>query len=582
LLVNTRHSSHPLSLFYTVTYSSTQGDDPNAFIIPSRSEDPTRSQADEEQPPTEKKLSRSQQRKLRRVQEEKERRQQRALVMAKLSENQLKSEQLTLLRSVATKGQKESKKEALRRALQLERAGVIAGSDEKCSLYKERPQVDASDEQHSDRDELTSEDERFSPALPSPTILPRLENSNPKEPALKRQRLQSDRASAIPAVAMDKDGQKAVVEKIKRTELGLGIEMANAESDEDVLARKRTSPTARRLAPQVSVLRPKAFAESRANLPVVGMEQEIMEAINENDVIVLCGETGSGKTTQVPQFLYEAGYGCANYPDRAGMVGITQPRRVAAVSTASRVAEEMGVDLGKTVGYHIRHDRKAGPETVLKFMTDGLLLRELQDDFLLSKYSAIIVDEAHERSLNTDILLGMLSRIVKLRRSMSEESSNNIAPLKLVIMSATLRIEDFVNNGRLFSTPPPVVNVPARQYPVTVHFSRKTELHDYVGAAFKKTCQIHRNLPPGGVLVFLTGRQEVEQMCRMLRQTFRVDNSRADNKSLRSDDEIQESQMALGAQEDGVAGDDGGADAAEDVEAYLDQGPGLLGQLGKF
>ena len=157
-------------------------------------------------------------------------------------------------------------------------------------------------------------------------------------------------------------------------------------------------------------------------------------------------------------------------------------------------------------------------------MTDGILLRELQEDFLLRKYSAIVVDEAHERSLNTDILLGMLSRIVTLRRSMATQvagaAGDRVYPLKLIIMSATLRIEDFVANRRLFPSPPPLVSVPARQYPVTVHFSRRTELHDYVGVAFRKVCQIHKNLPPGAILVFLTGQREVEYLCRKLRQAL--------------------------------------------------------------
>lgn len=173
----------------------------------------------------------------------------------------------------------------------------------------------------------------------------------------------------------------------------------------------------------------------------------------------------------------------------------------------------------------VRYDRRMGKDTALKFMTDGILLREVQEDFLLSKYNVVVIDEAHERSLNTDVLLGMLSRVVALRRSMydksvSEGSNGVVAPLKLIIMSATLRVEDFVKNKQLFTCPPPVVQVPARQYPVAVHFQKKTELDDYVGAAFKKTCQIHKSLPEGGILVFLTGQREVEHLCFKLRKTF--------------------------------------------------------------
>lgn len=188
-------------------------------------------------------------------------------------------------------------------------------------------------------------------------------------------------------------------------------------------------------------------------------------------------------------------------------------------------------------------------------MTDGVLLREVQSDFLLRRYSAIIIDEAHERSLNTDILIGLLSKIVPLRRKLALEWANKqqqqkqtqqtqtnttstnthgekseimdvqnqsgaIYPLKLIIMSATLRVEDFVSNKLLFPlTPPPVVSIEARQYPVTVHWSKKTE-DDYLDAAYKKVCNIHRKLPSGGVLVFLTGQQEIEFLVRKLRTQF--------------------------------------------------------------
>ncbi|CAM9591435.1 unnamed protein product [Choristocarpus tenellus] len=157
----------------------------------------------------------------------------------------------------------------------------------------------------------------------------------------------------------------------------------------------------------------------RMALPVCGMEQEIVEGVYENDVIVLCGETGSGKSTQVPQFLYEAGYA-----QNELMIGVTQPRRVAAVSTARRVAEELGTACGRggSVAYQIRHDSEGvGAGTRIKFMTDGVLLREVTSDLLLRGYSAVLLDEAHERNLNTDILLGLLSRSLPLRRKVAEE-----------------------------------------------------------------------------------------------------------------------------------------------------------------
>ncbi|POM64309.1 ATP-dependent RNA helicase, partial [Phytophthora palmivora] len=291
----------------------------------------------------------------------------------------------------------------------------------------------------------------------------------------------------------------------------------------------------------VTLSRKPEIQMARMQLPVCSSEQEIMEAITENDVIILCGETGSGKTTQVPQFLYEAGYGHPDHPTNSGRIGVTQPRRVAAVSTAKRVAEELNVPFGAPkghVGYQIRYDAEHVSEhTRIKFMTDGILLKEIQQDFLLRQYSILLLDEAHERNVNTDILIGLLSRIAPLRAQMSREeeeayqllseeekesAEKPIKPLKLVIMSATLRVEDFTQNHRLFPTPPPVLRVDARQYPVTVHFNKRTELDNYVDEAYKKVIKIHKKLPEGGVLVFLTGQREILQLCRKLSRTYSV------------------------------------------------------------
>ncbi|KAF8461309.1 P-loop containing nucleoside triphosphate hydrolase protein [Russula ochroleuca] len=261
--------------------------------------------------------------------------------------------------------------------------------------------------------------------------------------------------------------------------------------------------------------------DARLLLPIVAEEQPIMEAILLNTVVVICGETGSGKTTQVPQFLFEAGFGSPE-SDNPGMIGITQPRRVAAMSMASRVAHELSLPKSR-VSYQIRYDATVSPSTSIKFMTDGVLLRELGSDFLLSKYSVLIIDEAHERSMNTDILIGVVSRVVKLRESMWREGKDSIKPLRLVIMSATLRISDFVENATLFATPPPVVKVPARQYPVTVHFNRRTS-SDYVSDAIRKASKIHARLPPGGILIFLTGQNEISGVCRRLEERYGAKN----------------------------------------------------------
>jgi ATP-dependent RNA helicase DHX37/DHR1 len=278
-----------------------------------------------------------------------------------------------------------------------------------------------------------------------------------------------------------------------------------------------TKTDATRKAYSVSVERPPEIQEARLQLPVVAEEQKIMEAIHNNDVVVVWGATGSGKTTQVPQFLYEAGYGAPGGPT-PGMIGVTQPRRVAAVSMSKRVGDELGSDKSR-VAYQIRFDTSTSAKTAVKFMTDGVLLREISQDFVLSKYSAIVIDEAHERSVNTDILIGMLSRIVDLRAEMARKDPKT-KPLKLIIMSATLRISDFTENKRLFRQgPPPLMKAEGRQYTVTNHFARKTQ-RDYAEEMYRKVCRGHRKLPPGGMLVFLTGQNEITHLAKRLKQAF--------------------------------------------------------------
>lgn len=179
-----------------------------------------------------------------------------------------------------------------------------------------------------------------------------------------------------------------------------------------------------------------------------------------------------------------------NDPNSKYLIGVTQPRRVAAVSTAKRVCYEVGKGDGQTiknrgkrgnlVSYKTRYESAgAGSETAVQFMTDGILLQEIQEDLLLRKYSAIVLDEAHERNLNTDVLIGLLSKTIPLRRQAAEESTD-VVPLKLVLMSATLRVEDFTKNESLFpGCKPFVVKVPGRTFPVSIHHSKVTELDDY-------------------------------------------------------------------------------------------------------
>ncbi|KLT42475.1 P-loop containing nucleoside triphosphate hydrolase protein [Cutaneotrichosporon oleaginosum] len=264
-----------------------------------------------------------------------------------------------------------------------------------------------------------------------------------------------------------------------------------------------------------------SVTEARMELPILAEEQAIVEAVRMHPVVIICGETGSGKTTQVPQMLYEAGFGYKG-SENAGMVAVTQPRRVAAVSLAERVRDELGFSPSSgVVAHQIRYSSTTAPDTAIKFMTDGVLLRELANDFLLSRYSVVVVDEAHERGVNTDVLIGVLSRVARLREKRWRETTEGekLSPLRLVIMSATLRVADFAENSTLFATPPPIIHIGARQHPVTIHFSRRT-VSDYVGEAYKKVCKIHSRLPPGTVLVFLTGQSEIMGLCRRLEAKF--------------------------------------------------------------
>ena len=240
-------------------------------------------------------------------------------------------------------------------------------------------------------------------------------------------------------------------------------------------------------------------------LPIIHMEQEIIEKIRKFPVTIICGETGCGKSTQLPRFLLE------NHLGDSGKIGITQPRRIAAVTLARRVAEETGLKLGSEIGYQVRYDSQTiSKQTRIKFMTDGILLKEMSSDFLLTEYSVIIIDEAHERGINTDILLGLLSRVVKMRTE---------NPLKLIIMSATIRVEDFTKNPVLFQEPP-VINIQARQYPVSIHFAKATKSEDFIDQCYSKAIKIHRNLPPGGILVFVPGKKDVIALKSKLKQSL--------------------------------------------------------------
>lgn len=242
--------------------------------------------------------------------------------------------------------------------------------------------------------------------------------------------------------------------------------------------------------------------ETRKTLPVYKLRGELMQAIADHQVLIVVGETGSGKTTQLPQFLHEFGY------TKGGMkVGCTQPRRVAAMSVAARVAEEMGVRLGRECGYSIRFEDCTSDDTVVKYMTDGMLLREFLTEPDLGAYSALMIDEAHERTLSTDVLFGLVKDIARFRPD-----------LKLIISSATLDAEKFSE----FFDDAPIFYVPGRRFPVDIHYTPQPEAN-YLHAAITTVFQIHTTQPLGGdILVFLTGQDEIDSAMESIQETARA------------------------------------------------------------
>lgn len=232
-------------------------------------------------------------------------------------------------------------------------------------------------------------------------------------------------------------------------------------------------------------------------LPILQYEDKILETVDKNPVIVVIGETGSGKSTQLSQILHRRGY------SDSGLIAVTQPRRVAAVSVSRRVAQELGVQLGEEVGYAIRFEDRTSEKTRIKYLTDGVLLRESLSNPDLSQYSVIILDEAHERSLNTDILLGLMKRLIRLRAS----------NLKVLITSATL---DGEKVSRFFSQCP-VLHVPGKLFPVEILYSSERG-KSYVDSALKTALDIHVRQPEGDVLIFMTGQDDIEKLISKLEE----------------------------------------------------------------
>ena len=231
------------------------------------------------------------------------------------------------------------------------------------------------------------------------------------------------------------------------------------------------------------------------NLPISAHRQEILNALKENQVIVVCGSTGSGKTTQLPKIALELGRG------KFGAIGCTQPRRLAATAMAGRVADELKCTIGREVGYKVRFDNRTSGDTVVKFMTDGMLLSEIAGDPDLLYYDTLIIDEVHERSLNIDFLLGFLKRLCRKRPE-----------LKLIISSATLDAERF----SIFFNNAPVIMVEGRGYPVEDFFlppEDDEELSSHIARAVQFIDEID---PHGDILVFLPGEREIRDAADLL------------------------------------------------------------------
>src|SRR6266545_5825411 len=272
-----------------------------------------------------------------------------------------------------------------------------------------------------------------------------------------------------------------------------------------------------RVAAAVAASRERAAARAAAvpriiyppELPVSERRGEIAAAIRDHQVVIVCGETGSGKTTQLPKICLELQRGVR------GLIGHTQPRRIAARSVAARIAQELAVALGTAVGFKVRFTDRTGPDAYIKLMTDGILLAETQRDRLLAAYDTIIVDEAHERSLNIDFLLGYLKRLLATRPD-----------LKVIVTSATLDAQRFAQHFARAGKPAPVIEVSGRTYPVEIRYrplasgddeaDDEEELEDAVVAAAEELWRAG----PGDILVFLPGEREIRETSELARASL--------------------------------------------------------------
>eukprot|EP01043_Picozoa_sp_COSAG02_P045924 COSAG02_NODE_4248_length_5586_cov_74.948424_3_plen_1100_part_00 len=298
------------------------------------------------------------------------------------------------------------------------------------------------------------------------------------------------------SIAAENTKKKKKKKKKKKRNDGDG---SSSSSEEDIVAPAVPSPDDEDPELSENDRKHRAILKGRKLLPIYPYREDLLAAIEEYQVLVIVGETGSGKTTQVPQFLHEAGW------TKKGKVGCTQPRRVAAMSVAARVAEEMNVKIGNEVGYSIRFEDCTSDRTTIKYMTDGMLLREFLGEPDLASYSVMIIDEAHERSLHSDVLFGLVKDIARFRPD-----------LKLLLSSATVNSEKFSE----FFDDAPVFNIPGRRYPVDIMYTKAPEA-DYLDASVVTCLQVHITQPPGDILVFMTGQEEIELATEALQDRTR-------------------------------------------------------------
>lgn len=278
------------------------------------------------------------------------------------------------------------------------------------------------------------------------------------------------------------------------------LRMAKKKEEEKRIAGKQNKSKV-----DSSLSKKEKLAAVRRSLPIYAYRDDLLAAIAEHQVLVVVGETGSGKTTQIPQYLHEVGY------TKLGKIGCTQPRRVAAMSVAKRVSEEMNVELGQEVGYSIRFEDCTSEKTIVKYMTDGMLLREFMTEPDLASYSVMIIDEAHERTLHTDVLLALIKDVARFRED-----------IKIIISSATVDAEKF----SAYFDDAPIYNIPGRRYPVTYYHTTSPEA-DFVEASVVAALQIHVSEPlPGDILIFLTGQEEIEAAAETLQERVKAFGSR--------------------------------------------------------